>query len=287
MPDIPVIDTHVHLWDTTRFTYPWLDSLPQLARPFLLPDYDAASAGTQVEAMVFMQCDTAAAEALEEARWVEGLTQDEPRLKGIIPYAPLEQGEGCRGHLEELTTLAHVKGVRRLIQSEPDLAFCLQPDFVTGVRMLADHDLSFDICIAHTQLANATRLVAQCPDVRFILDHTAKPDIKQTIVEPWATELKALAKLPNVTCKLSGMVTEADHESWTRQDLKPYIDQVIACFGFDRVVYGGDWPVVNLAGSYGRWVEALDWALTGCSADELRKLFQDNALRAYRLAPEA
>ena len=287
MPDIPVIDTHVHLWDTTRFTYPWLGSLPQLARPFLPPDYAAASAGTEVEAMVFMQCDTAPAEALDEARWVRDLVKTEPRIKGIIPFAPLELGEGCRVHVEELTSIALVKGVRRLIQSEADPVFCLQPDFVSGVRMLADYDLSFDICIAHTQLANATTLVGQCPNVRFILDHIAKPDIRQAIVEPWAAELKALAKLPNVTCKVSGMVTEADHEAWTKQDVRPYIDHVIACFGFDRVVYGGDWPVVNLAGGYGRWVEALDWALTACSPDELRRLFHDNARRVYRLASEA
>ena len=283
MPDIPIIDAHVHLWDTTKFTYPWLSDLPELASPYLPADYHAASVCAQIEGMVFVQCDTAPSESLAEARWVESLSQAEPRIRGMIPYAPLAKGEASRLHLEELKSMPLVKGVRRLIQPEADPAFCIQPWFIEGVRMLAEYGLSFDICISHTQMANTVKMTQRCPEASFILDHIGKPDIRHGLTEPWAAELKALAQQPNVICKVSGMVTEADHPAWTKEDLKPYVDHVIECFGFDRLVYGGDWPVVNLAGGYGAWVEALDWALAGCTGNELRKLFHDNAVRVYRL----
>jgi len=287
MPDIPIIDSHVHLWDTMKFTYPWLSELPELASPHLPADYDAASACARIEGMVFVQCDTAPSQSLAEVRWVESLSQTEPRIRGVIPYAPLEIGEGSRHYLEELKSIPLVKGVRRLIQPEADPAFCIQPGFIQGVRMLAEYGLSFDICISHVQMANAVKMTQRCPEVSFILDHIGKPDIRRGLTEPWATELRALAKQPTVICKVSGMVTEADHSAWTKEDLKPYIDHVIECFGFDRLVYGGDWPVVNLAGGYGAWVEALDWALAGCTVDESRKLFHDNGVGVYRLEVES
>ena len=283
MPNTPVIDTHVHLWDTNRFSYPWLGDLPQLARPFLPDAYRKATSRTDIEAMVFMQCDAEPAEALAEAEWVSDLAQSEQRIRAIIPFAPLEQGKESRSHLQALKAIPLVKGVRRLIQSEADPEFCLRQQFITGVRMLAEHDLSFDICISHEQMANATEMVRRCPEVRFVLDHIGKPDIKGGVAEPWTAQLKTLSELPNVVCKLSGMVTEADHEAWTKEQLKPYIDHVVECFGFGRLMYGGDWPVVTLAGTYARWVEALDWALAGCNSEELRKLFHDNAVDVYRL----
>ena len=133
-------------------------------------------------------------------------------------------------------------------------------------------------------LANTIKLIAQCPKVIFILDHIGKPDIKHHLLDPWQQEIKTLAGLPNVWCKVSGLVTEADHEHWTEDDLKPYIDSVIDSFGFDRVMYGGDWPVAYQATEYPRWVETLEWAVGGCSEGELRKLFHDNAIGFYKLA---
>lgn len=176
-----------------------------------------------------------------------------------------------------------IKGVRRIIQFEPDLEFCLRPDFVRGVRMVADFDLSFDMSIAPEHIFNAIELVRQCPDVRFMIDHVAKPHIKAGEMEPWRTHLKKLAGFENVWCKLSGMVTEADHRHWTRDQLKPYIHHAIDCFGFDRLVYAGDWPVVPQVGEYTRWVETLDWAVEDCSPTQRRKLFYDNAIAFYRL----
>ena len=283
MPDIPVIDTHVHLWDTSKFNYPWLGDIPALNRSFLLDDYGAAAESVDVEAMVFVQCDVEPSQSMNEAKWVMGLADDEPRIKAIIPAAPLEDGERCRPMLEEMTQSPLVKGIRRLIQTEPDPEFCLKPDFVNGVKSLADYNFSFDICISYTQMANAITMVRQCPDVAFILDHIGKPDIKGRLFEPWKTDLRTFSELPNTCCKISGLLTEADHDGWTKEDLKPYVEHVVECFGFDRVVFGGDWPVVTLAGEYRQWAEALDWALIGCSQDELKKLFHDNALRIYKI----
>ena len=281
MPNFPIVDTHVHLWDPGVLKYSWRDEMPSLNRPYLLADYRTAHGTIDIETMVFVQCD--AEDGLKETEWVISLAKDEPKIKGIVAWAPLEKGEDTRSVLEKLADNQLVKGVRRLIQSE-SLEFCVQPDFIKGVQMLEEFGLSFDICIYHPQLTNTIQFVKQCPNVQFILDHIGKPDIKNQLFQPWKREIKALSELPNVFCKISGLVTEADVEKWTPTDLKLYIDHVIECFGFDRVMYGGDWPVLTQATDYPRWVDTLKWAVSGCSDDELRKLFHDNAIHFYRIS---
>jgi L-fuconolactonase len=283
VPDFGVVDTHLHVWDPGRLRYAWLDGIPKLNRPHLLADYDAACGPVRVEKMVFVQCECEFSQYKDEADWVAGLAAEDRRIAGIVPWAPLEKGEAVRDELAALAANPLVKGVRRIIQFEPDPEFCLRPGFVRGVQLLADFGLHFEICIAHHHMANAIRLVRQCPDVRFILDHIGKPDIKNRVREPWATQLAELAAMSNVWCKVSGLVSEADHDRWTRDDLKPYVDRVVECFGADRVMYGGDWPVATLATDYPRWVETLRWAVAGCSPTELNKLFRDNAVAFYRL----
>jgi L-fuconolactonase len=283
MLPFPIVDTHLHLWDPGALRYPWLDSIPLLNKPYLLEDYRRACGPVQVERMVFLQCEVDFSQSRQEADWVTSLAQQDPRIQGIVPWAPLEKGDAARADLDALAANPLIKGVRRIIQFEPDLEFCLRPNFVKGVQALADYNFSFDICISHVQMANTIKLVAQCPQVRFILDHIGKPDIKHHLLEPWRQEIATLAQLPNIWCKISGLVTEADHQRWSNDDLKPYIDHVIHCFGFDRVLYGGDWPVAYQATEYPRWVETLTWAITGCSESELRNLFHDNAIRFYRL----
>lgn len=283
MIDFPIVDTHLHLWDPKRLRYPWIDNIPLLNKPYLLEDYKKACGPVQVEKMVFLQCECVREQFLQEVEWVTELSRQDPRIQGIVPWAPLEKGEAARPDIERLAQNRLVKGVRRIIQFEPDPEFCLRPDFVKGVRMLADYGLSFDICISHGQMVNTVRLVRQCPGVRFILDHIGKPDIKNRALDPWRAEVRTLSEMPNVWCKVSGMVTEADHQTWTREDLRPYIDHVIACFGFDRAAYGGDWPVSCQAAEYPRWVETLAWAVEGASGAERRKLFHDNAVAFYRL----
>lgn len=284
MIQFPIVDTHLHLWDTHYLNYPWLAGNSLLNKPYLLEDYNRATGPVQVEKMVFLQCEVDPAQFMQEAEWVTVLAQtQDARIQGMVPWAPLEKGDAARADLELLAANPLVKGIRRIIQFETDNEFCLRPEFVQGVQALADYSLSFDICIYHPQMANTIKLVKQCPDVPFILDHIGKPDIKHQLFEPWKTDLKRLAEFPNVWCKVSGLVTEADHQRWTRDDLKPYIDHVIDCFGFGRVMYGGDWPVAYQATEYPRWVETLEWAVQGCSEAELRALFYDNAIAFYRL----
>ncbi|HCN07174.1 MAG TPA: amidohydrolase [Lentisphaeria bacterium] len=282
MPDFPIIDTHLHLSDPSRISYPWINSAPALNRPFTIDDYREACGDVEVEAMVFMEVDPNVDDRQEEIDFVCEVAATEPRLKGMIAQAPLEQGAAIRPELENLANNPLIKGVRRLLQDE-DVDFCLSTSFIEGVRQLPDFGIPFDICIYHRHLANVVKMVQQCPDVQFILDHIGKPGIKDGLLEPWKSDLKDLAALPNVMCKISGMTTEADMENWTRDDLRPYFDHVIECFGFDRVVYGGDWFVASLATTYPRFIETLDWAVAGCSDEELKKLYRDNAQKFYRI----
>lgn len=283
--DFPLVDTHLHVWDPALLRYPWLDDTPLLNKPYLPADYAKACGAVAVDRMVFIQCEADFGQYMEEAEWVIRLAREEdPRIQGIVPWAPLEQGEAVRSALARLAQNPLIKGIRRIIQFEPDPEFCLRPDFVRGVQALPDYGLHFEICIVHTQMANAIKLVEQCPDVTFILDHIGKPDIKHHILDPWKQELAVLAGMANVWCKMSGLVTEADHRHWTREDLRPYIDHVLDTFGFDRTMYGGDWPVASQATEYPGWVETLEWAVAGCSSAERRQLFRENAIAFYRLS---
>jgi L-fuconolactonase len=283
MITFPIVDTHLHLWDPKYLRYPWLDGNELLNQAYLLENYRKACGPVQVERMVFLQCECLPAQFMDEADWVTKLAKSDPRIRGIVPWAPLEKGEAACDDLEKLAANPLIKGIRRIIQFEPDMEFCLRPDFVKGVQALPRYGLSFDICINYTQMANTIKLVRQCPEVQFILDHIGKPDIKNHVLEPWKREIKSLAGFPNVWCKMSGLVTEADHKTWTKEDLKPYIDHVLECFGFGRVMFGGDWPVATQATEYPRWVETLEWAVKGCTEAELRQLFHDNAGSFYRL----
>jgi L-fuconolactonase len=283
MPNFPIVDTHLHLWNPRYLRYPWLDDIPLLNKPYLLDDYNKATGPVQVEKMVFLQCECEPAQFMQEAAWVTEQAKIDPRIQGIVPWAPLEDGDAARPALETLAQNPLIKGVRRIIQFEPDPEFCLRPDFVRGVQALSDYGFSFDICIHEGQMANTVKMVALCPDVHFILDHIGKPQIKNHLMEPWRTEIRKLAAFPNVWCKISGLVTEADHQKWTPADLRPYIDHVIESFGFERVIYGGDWPVAFQATEYPRWVSTLEDAVAGASEREVRALFHDNAIAFYRL----
>ncbi len=284
MIDFPVVDTHVHLLDTTRFKYSWASGAPKLGRDWTIADLMAAARPYEIESFVFAEVDVDYPQHVEEAKWVQSLADGDTRLKGCVASLPMEQGLAIEPDMARLAKLPVMRGIRRLIQNQPDPEFVLKPDFLAAVKLLPKYNLSFDICIFHHQLPNTLKLVRQCPEVTFILDHIAKPGIKDGLVEPWKAQLRELAALTNVTCKLSGVTTEADHANWTREQLRPYIDHVIACFGFNRIMYGGDWPVAELAGKYTDWLEVLDWATSGCTPEEKRKLFRDNGKKAYRLA---
>jgi len=283
MIDFPITDTHVHLLDTRRFSYSWAAGAPKLGRDWTIADLTARAAPYVIENMVFAEVDVDMPQYMDEALWVQSLADQEPRLKGCVACLPLERGAALEPEMERLAKLPVMRGIRRLIQNQPDPDFAVKPDFVAAVKLLPKYGLSFDICIYHHQFPAVLKLVRQCPDVSFILDHIGKPGIRDGLTEPWKAHIRELATMPNVVCKLSGVTTEADHAHWTRDQLRPYIDHVIACFGFDRLMYGGDWPVCELAGEYKTWLGVLDWATAGCTPGEKRKLFRDNGIRAYRL----
>jgi L-fuconolactonase len=258
---------------------PWLDGDTRLDRPYGVSDFEAASAGLNVEAFVYVQVDVTAAYGLLEARWAA-----DQNPAAIVAFAPLEDGAVARSYLDELVRIdPRIHGVRRLIQSEADPDFPVRAPLLEALRMLPEYGLSFDICIRHEQLASTVEMVRACPDTTFVLDHLGKPPVRAGLLDPWREQIAALAALPNVTCKVSGLVNEADHERWTTDDLVPYVAHVLEAFGEDRVLFGGDWPVVTHAASYSRWVETLRELTAGLSAEAHQKLWHDNARRVYKL----
>lgn len=284
MPDFPLVDSHVHFYDTERLSYPWLASTPAIAGSHLPVAFDRARGAVTVGKMIFVEVDGAPGENLAEARFATNLASTDQRIGGIIARAPLERGTAVAADLTALARLRLVCGIRRVLQAEPDPEFCLRPDFLAGVRLLARYGWPFDVCVYHHQLGAVTELVHRCPEVVFVLDHIGKPALKAGESAGWKRHIDGLARLPNVFCKVSGVITEADHAHWSEAAVRPWIEYAIARFGFDRVMFGGDWPVLELAGTYERWVALLDRILERASAEDRQRFYRDNAIRVYRLA---
>jgi len=281
---LPIVDAHVHLWNPEQFSMPWLANIPLLHRPYGLQGYREQTQGLPIVAMVYIEVGVEPQEGLREAHYIVNLAREEPRLQAIVAAAPVERGDAVREHLESLVAISPlIKGVRRNLQDEAEPDFCLRPDFVAGVRLLAKYNLSFDLCIKHWQLPSVIELVRRCPDTAFVLDHLGKPDIKRHQLDSWQVDLRKLAELPNVAGKISGMVTEADHERWQSADLESFVNVALEVFGEERVLFGGDWPVVLLASPYYRWYEALELLTTRLPLSTRRKLWAENAQRFYRM----
>lgn len=278
-----IVDSHVHFWDPRRLRYPWLDDTPALNHAFLPEDFADACEGVEVTKALFVECGRESSQALKEVDWVSSLVANRPRIRGIVAHASLERGEQARGEVERLRQRPLVKGIRRLLQGEADTDFCLRPEFIAGVRLLAEFGLPFDLCIRSLQLRAATAMVRRVPEVTFVLDHFGKPPVREGETEPWASELRELAKLPNVSCKISGLATEADLKNWRTSDLRPCFEIALEAFGFDRVLFGGDWPACTLATSYCRWVAAVDELVGFADRTDREKLFQTNAEKLYRI----
>jgi L-fuconolactonase len=283
MPNFPIVDSHVHLYDPTWLRYSWLKRLPTLNRRFDLWDFDQARGAVQVDRIVFAEVWVDQGLHFAEAAWVQALADKDPRLCGMVAHAPIEKGLAVAEDLERLAQNRILKGVRRLMEIEVDQSFVLDPRFIEGLKLLPRYGLSFDICVKHWGLVFAIELARRCPDVRFVLDHIGKPGIRHDIQEPWWSQIKELARLPNVMCKVSGVITEADHAHWKPEQVKPYVRHTIECFGFERVMYGSDWTVSELTHRYPDWVALLDEVLKGASEDELRRFWRENAIACYRL----
>jgi L-fuconolactonase len=284
---VRIVDAHHHLWDTRRFRYPLFDRTPALNRPFPIGDFDQIATEMGVDASVCVEAASAGIDGMAELAWLRQQADRSNRVKAIVAWAPVEP-PGLPDYLARIASLndPRIVGVRRSFEFEPD-DFPSRPEVVAGVRRLADFGLSFDLVLFHRSLKAAIELVRQCAQVSFILDHLGKPPIRERQLQPWSTEIAELAALPNVVCKISGMTTEADRETWTVDDLAPYFHRAVECFGWDRLLFGSDWPVCNLAGGYDRWLSAADELLAGVSSADRGKFFADNAVRIYRLPTAA
>ena len=304
-----LIDSHVHFWPAPGVHYDWLAAAPQIAAPQGPGDHHldshaaAREAGLELRGLVFVEAGRAPAQGLAEAQWVAGLaetahiTASATPILGIVAHASLELGAAARPSLALLAQMNEapqrppvvrppVVGIRRLYQDEAP-GFARQPAFARGLRALPDFGFTYDLCIRWHQLEETVELVARCPEVQFVLDHGAKPAIA-TPRPPdadarWRAGLRALAAQPNVVCKLSGLVTEADLDHWQPADLWPYLDYALEVFGAERLLFGSDWPVVKLASSWGRWLFTLREALQHLSEAEQGAIFAGNARRVYGL----
>lgn len=278
------VDTHVHCWDRAQIPYPWLDAFPAIAGRHTPVELRAEAGARFPRRILFVQGDCDRAHAFEEVRAAETLAAGETAIAGIVAFAPMDRGAETIAALDRLRARPLLRGVRHLIQGEADPDFCRRPAFIAGVRAAGERGLSFDICIKHPQLASAIDLARACPGTSFILDHAGKPDIRARQLDPWRAEITELARLPHVACKLSGLVTEADPERWTVEDLRPYVEHLIATFGPGRLLFGSDWPVVKLASSYTRWLDAALALLAPLSPAERAAVMSTNGQRIYRLA---
>ncbi|MFM7679393.1 MAG: amidohydrolase family protein [Roseiflexaceae bacterium] len=284
MPDFAIVDTHLHLWDPAHFRISWLDGNDVLNARFLAEEFAQHSRDVHVEAAVYLEVAVEPQYAILEAQYINTLARQLPKIKGIVAAAPVEFGEQARAYYAALAAIGpRLKGVRRLFQGESDAQFAIRPNVIRGIEILADFGFSFDICIFHHQLPAAVELVRRVPQVQFIVDHVAKPDIKGGAISPWREQMREMATLPNVVCKISGMTTEADHAAWTPADLKPYLMHVLDVFGEDRVMFGGDWPVSLQSTTYAEWVHTVDTLTNHLSDKAKKKLWNSNARRIYRL----
>jgi L-fuconolactonase len=240
------IDAHQHFWRFNPEEYGWIDdSMAVLRRDFLPSDLKPELQAAGFDACVAVQ----ARQTLEETRWLLSLAADSPFIAGVIGWVDL-RADNLRHQLPKFSKNPKLLGVRHVVQGEPDDRFLLRPDFLRGIAALEEFNLTYDILIFPRHLQVAAEFVQRFPKQRFVLDHVAKPFIKAQQVEPWASDIRELARFPNVFCKLSGMVTEADWHSWKPEHFAPYLEVAMESFGPDRLMIGSDWPVCTVAGSY-------------------------------------
>ncbi|MGP1396062.1 MAG: amidohydrolase family protein [Inquilinaceae bacterium] len=289
MPDFPIIDTHLHIWDFDRLSYSAFKGHPLFGKSYQIEDYQRDCGDLDVEAMVFLECyadfTSEGGQYLEEIVFVEDSAKRDARIKGIVPMAPLEWGARAEPMLAVMREQhPTVKGIRRIVEfDENPRALTLSDNFIEGVNLLQKFGFHFEINVNHTQMDIVREFVRHIPEVPMILDHCGKPGIAEGAIAQYRDDVAALSQHPNLWIKLSDLPVEADHQTWTESDLKPFIDATIEAFGFDRTIYAGDYPICLQATTLPRWVEVLDRALAGSSPTELRKFYRDNANDFYRL----
>lgn len=274
------IDAHQHFWDLERFDYPWMSGpgLEPLRRDYLPPDLESLLRPAGMDRTVFVQ----ARHDVEESRWVLSLAERHDFVAGVVGWVDLAS-PGCEDQLVELGSHGRFVGVRHITHDEPDDDWVVRPDVVRGLRVLERHDVPFDLLFRPHHLRHVPTLAREVPGLSMVIDHLAKPPIREGRMDGWRDDFEAAARFPNVSCKLSGMVTEADCKGWTADDLGPYVQVALQAFGPDRLMFGSDWPVSTLCASYLQVVDALRKALGPLSADETDQIFRRTAERVYGL----
>jgi L-fuconolactonase len=278
MMNYSIVDTHVHFWDLDRFHYFWLKPEYGILYQTYLPEQirqemDKAS----VQRGVFVQAN----HLLEENDWVLNLAETHTWIAGMVGWVDLTDPR-AGAVLDKYMRNPRFKGIRHLIHEEPDDRWLLRPDVQPGLEALAQRGLTYDIVALPRHLAYLPEVVSHHPKLNFVVDHMAKPPIASGDLDAWARGLQAVAALPNAFCKVSGLLTEAKPGTWP-EALKPVLQIGIELFGFDRLMFGGDWPVSLLASSYKEVVDATQAALAGASEADLVKFWSGNATRFYRL----
>lgn len=274
-----LIDAHQHFWMYDPEEYGWIDdSMGVIRRDFLPEDLAPELDKNRFSGSVAVQ----ARQRLEETSWLLDLADRSEKILGVVGWVDLCSSD-VRLQLESLALNRKLVGVRHIVQSEPDDRFLMRTDFMRGISVLEEFDLAYDILIYAKHLPVTVEFVKQFPGQRFVLDHVAKPPIKAGNIESWADGIRRLAQSPNVWCKLSGLVTEADWEHWSPEQITPCIDVAFQAFGPDRLMIGSDWPVCLVAGSYSRVMDLVKEYLKGHSAEISSAVLGGNAQRFWRL----
>jgi len=273
------IDAHQHFWQYRPETHAWIsDAMPQLKRDFLPADLQPLLGAAGFDGCVAVQ----AQQNVAETEWLLQLADQHPFIRGVVGWVDL-CGPHVADGLRRLAVHPRLRGVRHVVQDEPDDRFMLRPEFLRGIAALTPLGLTYDILIYARQLPAAIELVQRFPQQRFVLDHVGKPEIRDRHLDPWRDNITALAALPNVSCKLSGMVTEADWQQWKPSDFTAYLDIVLARFGAQRLMIGSDWPVCTLAGTYEDVMAVVTDYVGFLSPSEREAVRGGNAVRFYTL----
>ncbi|MBZ9731815.1 amidohydrolase [Mesorhizobium sp. CA18] len=277
-----IIDTHLHLIDQGALRYPWLSGVPALNRDFSYAEYAADARRSGIEAVLHMEVDVDPADIAAETAHVKAIAgQAGSLLRGAIASCRPEEA-GFEAYLETVKAEPFVKGFRRVLHVVPD-DLSEGALFRQNIKRLAGTGLTFDLVVLPHQIPKAMALADLAPDVQFVLDHCGVPDIKGNAEHPWREHMEAIAKRPNVVGKISGVVAYADPATWTVETLRPYVEHTIRCFGWDRVIWGSDWPVCTLGGGLTTWIAATHALLAGASDSERTCLLSGNARRLWRI----
>ena len=277
------IDAHQHFWQLSRpFRYEWLDApaLAEIRRDYLPEDLAPLIRAEGVDRTIFVQTQ----HDVEENRWVLRLAEEHPFIAGVVGWVDLAS-PACETQLVEFRQDPKFVGARHVVHDEPDDEFLARDDVLRGLKVLEKHRVPFDLLLHVRHLRHVPTLARALPGLPMVIDHLAKPRIKDHAVDDWLPAFREAAHFPNICCKLSGMVTEADWGGWTSDDLRPYVHAALDLFGADRLMFGSDWPVCELAATYGEVHEALVDALGPISATERAAIFGGTAARFYGIAP--